>query len=266
MTQSELLLWLIDRLLTERNDRTDRAALPRHTEERWRLYRALVNTRPPAPVSAEYRAVEDAFLTERSHERGIVGLDAAERFGDDLLWQGDITLLAADAIVNAANAQMLGCFVPNHGCIDNAIHTQAGTGLRLACAAIMDAQGHEERTGDAKITPGFNLPARYVIHTVGPIVTGAAPTTQNRVDLASCYRASLGLAQDHNLESVAFCCISTGVSRVPQREAAEIAVATVRERRQAARAAGQAFPIAVFNVFTDGDRELYRELLAAPAR
>ena len=170
------------------------------------------------------------------------------------LWRGDITTLEVDAIVNAANSALLGCFSPNHGCIDNAIHTFAGVQLRLACHAIMQAQGHEEPTGTAKITPGFNLPARYVLHTVGPIVSGRLSDTHCDL-LASCYESCLKLAAENSLKSVAFCCISTGVFGFPQKEAARIAVDTVT-------AFQKEHPIdVVFNVFKEADLRLYQALL-----
>ncbi|MDY4041684.1 MAG: protein-ADP-ribose hydrolase [Collinsella sp.] len=262
MTETEQLLWLITYLLEERGEAADAGSLPRDGESRWRLYRSLVNVRPPAPVSPAYRAIEDGLLRGRVRARGTASPADAVLTGGELLWQGDITTLAADAIVNAANAQMLGCFVPCHRCIDNAIHTAAGTELRLTCEKLIAAQEHEEPTGGAAITPGFNLPARHVIHTVGPIVTGAAPTAANREALARCYRSCLGLAIERDLASIAFCCISTGEFRFPHRDAAAIAIETVREERRQARAASRDFPTIIFNVFTDEDREIYEELLA----
>ena len=172
------------------------------------------------------------------------------------LWQGDITRLAADAIVNAANSQMLGCFVPCHGCIDNAIHTAAGLQLRLECARIMGQQGREEPTGRAKITKAYNLPCRYGLHTVGPIIYGSV-TAEDRQLLASCYRSCLELAKRYDLENVAFCCISTGEFRFPNELAAEIAVSTAEEflREEEGRME------VIFNVFKDKDYEIYRRLL-----
>ena len=169
-----------------------------------------MNIRPPAPVSQDFLNVQDAYLQERLVERGITRVDALKPERPGLyLWQGDITTLAADAIVNAANRQMLGCFVPCHGCIDNAIHTYAGVQLRLECAGIMDGQQEAEDVGKAKITKAYNLPCRYVLHTVGPIISGTVAQA-DREALASCYCACLDLAAAHNLHSVAFCCISTG--------------------------------------------------------
>ena len=165
--------------------------------------------------------------------------------------------MKVDAIVNAANSQMLGCFVPCHGCIDNAIHTFAGMQLRLECDRIMKAQGHLEPTGQAKITPGYNLPARYILHTVGPVVDGPL-TPQHEAELASCYESCLALAAENHLESVAFCCISTGVFCFPNHRAAEIAAQTVRDFL----AKDTSVKRVVFNVFKDLDLAIYEELLA----
>ena len=170
--------------------------------------------------------------------------------------RNDITTMKVDAIVNAANSQMLGCFVPCHGCIDNAIHTYAGMQLRLECAEIMRKQGHEEETGHAKITGGYNLPCRYVLHTVGPIVSGTL-TKEHEQQLASCYRSCLDLAAENNCESLAFCCISTGEFHFPNEKAAEIAVETVKQWQ--ARHPQQLEVI--FNVFKNSDREIYEQLL-----
>ena len=172
------------------------------------------------------------------------------------MWQGDITTLACDAIVNAANSGMTGCYYPCHGCIDNAIHSYAGVQLRLACDAIIKAQGHEEPTGTAKITEAYNLPCRYVLHTVGPIITGPLKKQDENL-LASCYRSCLVLAEEYGLKSIAFCCISTGEFRFPNQRAAEIAVKTVREYR---KQTGSEIEV-IFNVFKDIDDEIYRELL-----
>jgi O-acetyl-ADP-ribose deacetylase (regulator of RNase III) len=177
------------------------------------------------------------------------------------LWRGDITTLAADAIVNAANSQMLGCWVPGHFCIDNAIHSYAGVQLRAECARVMAAQGHEEATGLAKVTAAYNLPAQHVIHTVGPIADGH-PTDLHRRQLASCYESCLDLAGSLGLRSLAFCCISTGVFGFPQREAAQIAVRTVRAWLDGADAG----MTVVFNVFGDEDERIYQELLGTPKR
>lgn len=173
------------------------------------------------------------------------------------VWQGDITTLQCDAIVNAANSGMTGCYVPNHRCIDNCIHTFAGTQLRLDCAEIMHRQGHEEPTGQAKITPGYNLPCKYILHTVGPIIRGRLTTDDCRL-LASCYRSCLELASENNLENVAFCCISTGEFHFPNDKAAEIAVTEVRAFLQKKTSVKRV----IFNVFKDLDKEIYERLLS----
>ncbi|AVM51805.1 protein-ADP-ribose hydrolase [Bacteroides zoogleoformans] len=225
--------------------------LPQTLPLKQRLLRALMNVRQPLHPSRELLNAQDEELRLQRDEKGIVEIN-----GEGLqLWQGDITRLKIDAIVNAANSQMLGCFVPLHSCIDNAIHSAAGIQLRCACNKMMQAQGHEEPAGQAKITPGFNLPARYVIHTVGPIIPNGVPTKEQEEQLASCYRSCLQISEKHKLKSIAFCCISTGVFRFPQKLAAEIAVSTVK-----------AYPIQhlktiVFNVFTDTDYDIYQQLI-----
>ena len=171
------------------------------------------------------------------------------------LWQGDITTLAVDAIVNAANSQMLGCFAPCHGCIDNAIHTYVGVQLRHECAKLMREQ-EEEPTGSAKITKAYNLPCRHVLHTVSPIIFGTV-TREERDQLASCYRSCLTLAAQNGLHSVAFCCISTGEYHFPRVLAAEIAIQTVKKWQ------GQNpnWIEVIFNVFRDSDHEIYQRAL-----
>lgn len=233
---------------------------PRTEAESWRQFRALVNVRPPSPVSAEFLRQQDALLAELLAERGAV--DAAALAAAPLdtrlcLWQGDITRLKADAIVNAANSRLLGCFAPGHLCVDNAIHTFAGVQLRLACDALMRAQGAPEKTGGVKITPAYNLPSRYVLHTVGPIVA-AAPTDADCRLLALCYRSCLDLAAQHGLASVAFCCVSTGAFRFPNETAARIAIESTR--RFLDERPGTVARV-VFNVFEDVDAVIYRHLL-----
>ena len=252
MTQDERRVWLIRALLDEQGYRS---AVPQDANEQKRLLRALFNVRPPTDASAEFLQVQDAYLKEAIREKGVTALsDLKPLKPHQYLWRGDITTLEVDAIVNAANSQMLGCFAPNHGCIDNAIHTFAGVQLRLACHEIMQKQGHEEPTGTAKITPGFNLPAKFVLHTVGPIVSGRLAEKHCK-ELASCYQSCLALAAENGLLSVAFCCISTGVFGFPQREAARIAVETVTAFQRDC-------PIdVVFNVFKEADLAIYRRLL-----
>ena len=211
------------------------------------------------PAGPDFLSVQDKYLSEEVRRRGVVDSRFLKNVGKDrrvFLWQGDITRLKADAIVNAANSGLLGCFHPCHSCIDNMIHTYAGVQLRLACNDIIRAQGQEERVGSAKITPGFNLPARYVLHTVGPNITGPLGRKDCRL-LAGCYEACLELAVKHDIQSIAFCCISTGVFHFPQEKAAEIAVETVSRFLEHDSSLRQV----IFNVFTDTDRELYRRIV-----
>ena len=227
MTQDQRLEYLIHYLLAEREEYRD-VALPASPAEKRRLLRALVNVRPPEPLDQMFYQVQDAYLQEELRRKGVTRLEELEPVRPGLyLWQGDITTLAADAIVNAANSRMLGCFVPCHGCIDNAIHTAAGVRLRLECARMMALAPGEEPPGQARITNAHNLPCKYVLHTVGPIIYGAV-TPKDRALLASCYRSCLDLAARHGCRSVAFCCISTGEFHFPGELAAQIAIQTVR--------------------------------------
>ena len=256
MTQPERLDYLIKHLLAERREYAD-VSIPDGVPERRRLLRSLLNVRAPEPVSAEFLSVQDEYLRERLTERGVQRVDDLTPVEPGIyLWQGDITTLAADGIVNAANSGMTGCYVPCHGCIDNAIHTYAGVQLRLECARIMAAQGHEEPTGAAKITKAYNLPAKYVLHTVGPIVRGN-PTLRDCELLARCYRSCLELAAERKLGSIAFCCIATGEFGFPNCPAADIAVKAVRDFK--ARTGSEMKVI--FNVFKDKDYEIYSDLL-----
>ena len=256
MTQDERRRFLLEFLLRERGETM---ALPEDEAAQRRLLRALCNAREPIPAPADFLAVQDAYLQEETRRKGVT--DAAripEAEPGIRLWRGDITTLRCDAIVNAANSALLGCFVPCHGCIDNAIHTCAGVQLRLACAELMAAQGHPEPTGRAKITPAFNLPSRYVLHTVGPIVRNR-PTARDEALLAACYRSCLELAAAHGARSVAFCCISTGEFHFPSARAAQIAVQTVREARKTL----QHEMDVIFNVYQERDLRIYEGLLAS---
>lgn len=236
------------------------AALPGDEAAQRRLLRALMNLRPAElPLDPEFLTVQDAFLSAEREAKGVVdaaGLPDLPGHPGISLWQGDITRLKADAIVNAANSALLGCFHPCHGCIDNAIHSAAGLQLRAACHQLMAAQGHDEPTGQAKITAGYNLPAKYVLHTVGPVIRGAV-TDGDRGLLASCYRSCLTLAAERGLHSVAFCCISTGEFRFPNEEAASIAVETVTKFLQTPSSIQKV----IFNVFQDRDLQIYRSIL-----
>ena len=256
MNQSEKRRFLIQALLDERPS-CQKQMIPAESEQQKILLRGLMNVRRPRRVGAEFLRVQDAYLQGETAEKGVTDVAGLTPMQPGLyLWQGDITTLKCDAIVNAANSGMTGCYIPNHRCIDNAIHTYAGVELRLACEALMEQQGHLEPTGQAKITPAFNLPCRYVLHTVGPIIKGQV-TKQDEKLLASCYRSCLELAAENGLESVAFCCISTGEFHFPNELAAEIAVRTVKAfmtRQTSVRKV-------IFNVFKDLDKAIYEKLL-----
>lgn len=245
---------LIEYLLNENASYRD-ITMPTDEKEQFQLYRSLVNVRPAMKISAEYLKAEDKLLRKLTAEKGITDIADLQPIEKSIyLWQGDITTLECDAIVNAANSGMTGCYHPCHNCIDNCIHTFAGVRLRLKCAEMMELQGHEEPTGKAKITPAYNLPCKYVIHTVGPIVQGRL-TEKHRELLKSCYESCLELAVLNRIKSIAFCCISTGVFGFPQDKAAEIAVQTVREFLKNHNIE------VIFNVYKDADYELYRQLL-----
>ena len=243
-------------------------------QEKRRALRSLMNIRMPGAMAPEVLEVQDEFLREEAAEKGIVTLEeiptaarqygSRKPFGDKIsVWQGDITRLQVGAIVNAANSQMLGCFHPCHGCIDNAIHSAAGIELREACSQYMEhrkvqyGKEYEEPTGRAVLTEGYNLPAEYVIHTVGPIVYGSL-TEKLKEDLRNCYKNILKCCVEHGIRSVAFCCISTGEFHFPNDEAARIAVAEVRKYLEKHQ---QDFDRVIFNVFKDVDRELYEDLV-----
>lgn len=253
--------YLLNELLAE-NDQINLDQIPTGIADKRRLLRSLLNIRPPHPISKRFIERLDVELKYQALEKGIVSLEdipASKTFPEIKLWQGDITRLKAEAIVNAANSQMLGCFAPLHGCIDNAIHSAAGVQLRMECHKLMQEQGYEEPTGGAKITKGYNLPAKYVIHTVGPIIRRAFVSAEEENQLASCYKSALYLATQHQLTSIAFCCISTGEFRFPNRRASEIAVNTVTSFLK--ENPDTTLKTIVFNVFKDIDYDLYNELL-----
>lgn len=260
MNRMEKLQFLNQLLLDEMPEyRAQAAQFPREDAAQRRLLRSLMNLRPPMPLKGEFLQVQDAVLSEEREARGVVDADALPATAVNprmAIWQGDITRLAADAIVDADNSALLGCFCPCHGCIDNAIHSAAGLQLRDECHALMTAQGHPEPAGQAKLTGAYNLPAKYILHTVGPVVRGRV-TRRDREELAACYRSCLELAAERGLETVAFCCISTGEFHFPNREAAEIAVKTVTEFLRQDTSVRKV----IFNVFKDLDAEIYRELL-----
>ena len=268
MTQIERRLFLIEYLLAE-NPHYSGVQIPEGKTEQHYLLRSLVNVRPADPVSEAFLRVQDEYLQEENRTRGITDIaDLVPVCNDLYLWRGDITTLKVDAIVNAANSGMTGCWQPCHACIDNCIHTCAGIRLRAVCDSMMKKQGHEEPVGQAKITPAFNLPCKFVLHTVGPIVEGQL--TQTDCDLlSSCYTSCLDAAKAHGISSIAFCCISTGVFRFPQEEAAQIAIAAVKKWKEKKEQttlrpdmAGAATRMkVVFNVFSEKDEGIYRRIL-----
>lgn len=258
MNQSEKRLFLIQSLLKERPEYRD-MNIPAEPESQRQLLRGLMNIRAPQRIGAGFLKMQDAYLQGETAAKGITDVADLTPIQPGLyLWQGDITLLKCDAIVNAANSGMTGCYIPNHRCIDNAIHTFAGVELRLACAELMAKQGYPEPTGQAKITPAFNLPCRYVLHTVGPIIGGRV-TKGDKEQLTSCYRSCLELAAENALESVAFCCISTGEFHFPNELAAQVAVETVKEFLKKQTSVKKV----IFNVFKDLDKAIYEKLLRA---
>ena len=247
MTQEERQLYLIKELIHEQ-PRYANMEIPADEQEQKNLLRSLFNVRMPKPVTSAFLEVQDAYLKEETEKKGITDLADLKPVQEGIyLWKGDITTLRCDAIVNAANSQMLGCFCPCHGCIDNAIHTFSGVQLRAACADLMEKQGHEEKTGMAKITPAYNLPCKYVLHTVGPIIRGWL--TKKDKDLA----------EQKGVRSLAFCCISTGEFHFPNDKAAEIAIKTVN----AYKAQKNSKIEVIFNVFKETDYNVYRGLLGA---
>ncbi|BDF05864.1 protein-ADP-ribose hydrolase [[Clostridium] hylemonae] len=265
MNKEEKTEYLIDQLRAE-NAGYEALSMPVDLPGKRRLLRSLMNVRFPGPVSPEILKVQDELLQEELEEKGIVDVMELPVIQDEypcteiknsrriVLWQGDITRLKADAIVNAANSQMMGCFVPCHGCIDNAIHSAAGLQLRNECAQIMEEQGHEEPTGKAKITGGYNLPAEHVIHTVGPIV-GVQVTEEQKEQLKSCYKSCLKLAEKQGLRSIAFCCISTGEFHFPNKLAAEIAVQAIDKYLSTSEVER-----IVINVYKNEDYHIYKKL------
>ena len=251
--KTDILHQLIECLGAERDD-FGGIRMPDTEQEMFRLYRSLVNIRPAIRADAHYLGLEDAYLTALTKSKGITDIVDLLPVEDGIyLWQGDITTLRCCGIVNVANSGMTGCWQPCHNCIDNCIHTFAGVRLRYQCHQIMQEQGHPEPTGNAKITPAYNLPCDYVIHTVGPIVEGRLNEAHCRL-LERCYKSCLEIAVQNSLENIAFCCISTGVFGFPQKEAARIAVNTVRNFRK-----NHSINV-LFNVFKDEDYEIYKEL------
>ena len=256
MNHKDKRLYLIRQLLSEHPE-LQNFIIPEGDREQKDLLRSLFNVRLPAEISSSFLEIQDGYLQEETELKGITCIEDLMQIEDGIyLWQGDITTLRCEAIVNAANSGLTGCYVPCHGCIDNCIHTYAGIQLRNACAAIMAEQGHEEETGRAKITHAYNLPCKYVIHTVGPVISGEL-TDRDEELLRSCYRSCLALADENGIRSIAFCCISTGEFHFPNERAAQIATDTVREYRKK----NNSRIGVIFNVWKDIDYGIYRRLL-----
>lgn len=256
MNQSERRNYLIQMLLKEQPQYA-KMQIPKKSEEQKTLLRALMNVRMPGELSEEFLRIQDTYLAEENSAKGVVTpADMGELSPEIYLWKGDITRLQVGAIVNAANSGMTGCYQPCHNCIDNCIHTYAGIELRNYCNDIMQRQGYAEPTGQAKITPAFNLPCDYVIHTVGPIVRGKL-TVEHESLLMSCYESCLRIAEENNVESIAFCCISTGVFMFPNERAAELAIQTVKQYKDRTKSKIKV----IFNVFKEEDERIYRRFL-----
>ena len=258
MNHSEQRIWLIQQLIAE-DDYYRNYDIPVSEREQKDFLRALMNVREPKDISEEFLKIQDEYLSVKNESAGFVSVDELKPVESNsrlYIWQGDITRLKVDAIVNAANSGMCGCFQPLHGCIDNVIHSKSGIQLRLKCADIMRHQGHEEPTGQAKITPAYNLPCKHILHTVGPIVDGSL-TKEHEKLLESCYKSCLSLAAENGVKTIAFCCISNGVFMFPNQRAAEIAVETVKNWL---KDTGSDMKV-VFNVFKDNDLDIYKNLL-----
>lgn len=264
LTQEQRLDYLVEEFMAD-SDEYKNLKMPKDTEGKKRILRSLMNIRMPKNMAENVVKVQDEYLKERAADKGIVGLSDIPVIRDGIsIWQGDITRLAVDAIVNAANSQMLGCFVPMHACIDNCIHTFAGVQLREECNRQMDqlrsrfGRDYEQPVAVPMLTDAYNLPSKKVIHIVGPIVQYELTAALEK-DLADCYRNTLEMCQENGLKSVAFCCISTGVFHFPQRKAAEIALGTVQG--WLVEHPGKMERV-IFNVFKDEDKEIYEELLS----
>ena len=264
MNQEERLGYLVEKFKEDSVEYRD-LETPRDVEGRQRVLRSLMNIRMPGEMAEDVLAVQNDYLKERAREKGVLTPKEIPVVRDVIsIWQGDITRLAIDAIVNAANSQMLGCFVPMHTCIDNCIHSFAGIQLRAECSRQMNelriryGKDYEQPTAVPMLTDAYNLPAKKVIHIVGPIVQYELTTALEK-ELADCYRNTLDICRDNGLKSVAFCCISTGVFHFPNKRAAEIAVDTVV--KWLSEHDGQMERV-IFNVFKDDDRDIYKELLS----
>lgn len=266
MNQKEKVTYLIQYLEKEMPEYSS-TKVPEDAQDAFNLFRALCNVRMPGPVSGEFLQIQDEYLQEETAKKGITDIKNLKPVPADnriYLWQGDITTLRCDAIVNAANSQMLGCFRPLHNCIDNMENTYAGVQLRNYMEEQMEqmrqkhGEGYEQPTAVPMISPAFNLPSKHIIHVVGPIVSPFL-MQEHKDQLAQCYRESLNLAAANGCKNIAFCCISTGVFMFPADTAAQIAVKTVREWLDAHP--DSCMKKVIFNVFKDNDLAIYKKLL-----
>ncbi len=257
INREEQLDFLINYLIEERGELIE---IPDNYEEKRGLLRSLMNVRLPQSISDEFLKVQDEFLTSETLNKDLTSIDDIKEFkGKIMLWQGDITTLKVDGIVNAANSKLLGCFIPQHNCIDNVIHSAAGIQLRQECNAIMEIQKRDEEVGKAKITDAYNLPSKYVIHTVGPAIAyGSLPSDEECKALASCYRSCLEIADNNGLVSIAFCNISTGVFNFPPDLACRIAIKTVEDYLNSNETS---LGHVIFDVFSDSSYSIYRKEL-----
>lgn len=242
---------LIEILCNERNE-----PVPELTDnQKPNYFRALCNLRPPNPISAKFLRLQDQYLSELTKLRGVIDINSFNFTNNLALWQGDIISLNADAIVNACNSALLGCFQPLHNCIDNRIHSFAGVQVRLDCKDIM--KGCYEPNGKVEVTKAYNLPSKFIFHTVGPQVHDSV-SEQNKIDLANCYISCLEKAVEIGIKSIAFCCISTGIFGFPKEAACDIAVNTVKNWQKS-----NSYNLKIiFNVFTDNDKHCYEQMLA----
>ena len=268
MNKKEEIDYLINELISVNNRIDKKMEIPEDYSEKRKLLRSLMNIQTPVQLSDEFYEIQDKILSEETERKNLAFADEIKAISENpheieskmALWQGDITCLKVDAIVNAANSQLLGCFIPLHNCIDNQIHSAAGYQLRMECHRIMKEQGHEEAIGKAKITPAYNLPSKYVLHTVGPaIAQGSKPSEMDYKSLENCYKSCLELADSNGLKSMAFCSISTGVFNFPKEKACKIAIKTVRDYLKSHENTN--IEKVIFNTFSDDATRIYKKYL-----
>lgn len=260
--------FLINELISLSGRLEKEMKIPNDYNEKRKLLRALMNTQSPVQLSEKFYEIQDKILSEETEEKDLASGEDIKTISQNpneidskiALWQGDITCLQVDAIVNAANSQMLGCFIPLHNCIDNQIHSAAGFQLRMDCHDIMKKQGHEEEIGNAKITSAYNLPSKYVIHTVGPAIAyGSEPNEKEIKELESSYKSCLEVADRYKLKSIAFCSVSTGVFNFPKDQASKLAIKTVKDYLK--NNPNTNLEKVIFNTFSDEASEIYRKNL-----